>query len=158
MQSLATSPSETARAVPGTVRYACERCKTDKVLAPAPRTLGPAGWLHARILSAGTSLSSHKGARRSFRDIRAEMLARAADDAARSFSDSFRFCHECRRFVCPGCWSPARQICKTCLARAKKRLSPRRMRLRFGLSVAVIAASLLLLAVGVGAALAAVAI
>lgn len=153
MHSVATASPNTM-AMPGTVRYACERCKTERVLPPAPRTLGRGGRLRARFLSVLTATSSHKGARRTYAEIRAELLARAADDAARSFSESFRFCHECRRFVCASCWSGRQRICKTCRARATRALNPRRRRLRFGLSVAVIAASLLLLAVGMGTALA----
>jgi hypothetical protein len=46
------------------------------------------------------------------------MLAKMDDDAYQSFVQSFKFCHECRQFVCSECWSNSRKTCLGCFAKA----------------------------------------
>jgi hypothetical protein len=150
MSSVVSTSASAARAGQDAVRYACERCKTESVLAPTPSSLGRGGRLHAHFLIIVRTIGPHEGPRQTLAQVAAGLLARAEDDAYRTFTSRFRFCHECRRFVCPSCWSRSWRCCKSCVARAMKAMSPRRRHFRFGLSLTVIAASLLLLAVGFG--------
>ncbi|MFI5259977.1 MAG: hypothetical protein ACHQ01_10280 [Candidatus Limnocylindrales bacterium] len=132
------------------VSFACERCKTESVLAPSKRGLGRVGELHARLLSLGRAARPHGDDRSTLAEVRAELIARAEEHEHEVFTARFRFCHECRRFVCPRCWNRSWRTCKSCVARAIAAMSPARKRFRFGLSMTVAVASLLLLAVGVG--------
>ena len=132
------------------VRYACERCKSESVLAPGRVGLGPVGWLKVRLLVIGRSIRRSEDARRSFDEIRAQVLAKIDEDAYQAFSSRFRFCHDCRRFVCPRCWNRSWSSCKSCVAAAMKRMSPTRRRFRLGLSLTVIAASVAVLVASVG--------
>jgi hypothetical protein len=137
------------------VRYACERCKVERVLKPPSRTLGPVIRVRLGAAAARRSLSRRRAFGRSLAELRSELTSRAEEEAYLRFTGSFRFCHECRRFVCPRCWSRSWSTCRSCVARAMQNMSPRRRTFDFGLSLTVMAASLLLLALGVGSVLAA---
>ena len=100
------------------IQYSCERCKTRFVLPPSSRRLGIAGTLHAFSMGVGRSLKKHQGLGDGIGDARRELLAKMDDDAYQAFVLSFRFCHECRQFVCNDCWSKSRGTCLTCAARA----------------------------------------
>lgn len=145
ISSQAAAPAEQT-----SVRYACERCKTESVLAPGRVGLGPLGGLKVRLLAIGRSIRRRDGARRSVDEIRAEVIAKIDEDAYQAFTGRFRFCHDCRRFVCPRCWNRSWSTCKSCVESAMKRMSPTRRRFRLGLSLAVIGASLVVLAASVG--------
>jgi hypothetical protein len=119
------------------IRYACERCKSERVLV-TPRSLGPRAWVRARLLTVARSLRLDDSTPSSFAEIRAEMLVKAEDDAFRSFTGHFRFCHECRRFVCSGCWSRSREKCKSCLAREARQAGPGHGRLWSNLGMTVV--------------------
>jgi hypothetical protein len=140
--AVSTRPSE-YRIEKDPIRYACERCKTERVLA-TPRSLRPRAWVRACLLTIARSLRLDDGTPSSFAEIRAEMLVRAEDDAFRSFASHFRFCHECRRFVCPGCWSRSREKCKSCLAREERQAGPVRGRLWSSLGTTVVGVVFLL--------------
>jgi hypothetical protein len=49
---------------------------------------------------------------------RRQLLSKMDDEAYQSFVQSFRFCHECRQFVCNECWSTSRRSCLTCVAKS----------------------------------------
>lgn len=154
MQPIGAIPTASATPRPDDIRFACERCKTESVLAPSKRGLGPGGSLHARLLRIGRIFGPQSGHRSTLAEVRAELMVRAEERAYQAFTTRFRFCHECRRFVCPRCWSRSWRTCKSCVARAMAAMSPGRRRFRFGLSMTVVMASALLLAVGVGSVLA----
>jgi hypothetical protein len=158
------------------------------MLAPGRMGLGPVGWLRVRLLVIGRSIRPREGVRRTFGEIRAEVMAKMDEGAYRTFTGRIRFCHDCRRFVCPGfvcpgfvcrrfvcpgfvcpgfvcpgfvcpgCWSRSWSSCKSCVARAMKLMSPTRPRFRLGLSLTVIAASVAVLVVSVGSVLVAAAV
>ncbi|HEX7491424.1 MAG TPA: hypothetical protein VF337_06950 [Candidatus Limnocylindrales bacterium] len=144
------SPHAVACAEQTAVRYACERCKTESVLAPGRVGLGVGGWLKARLIVVGRSNRRRDGTRRTFAEVRAELIARTDEDAYQALTGRFRFCHDCRRFVCPRCWNRSWSSCKSCVEQAMKRMSPARRRFRLGLSLTVIAASRVVLVVSVG--------
>jgi hypothetical protein len=137
----------------GSISYACERCKTESSMEPRRAQLSRrdslrACWRAADLKMAGGSY------RKALAQIRVEMLDEAEETAYREFNARFRFCHDCRRFVCPSCWSSGWGTCRTCVARAMKRMSPRRRHFRTALSLMVIAGSIMLMLLGVGTALA----
>jgi len=107
----------TAAEAPGLIQYACERCKTRFVLR-LPSVTGVRrptqgfrdGHQPNSPLPRGPGLH-YDGARR-------QMLAKMDDDAYQSFVQSFKFCHECRQFVCSECWSNSRKTCLGCFAKA----------------------------------------
>jgi hypothetical protein len=150
--AVSARPSET-RIEKDPIRYACERCKSERVLV-TPRSLGPRAWVSAHLQVVARSLRLGDGAPATFAQIRAEKLLRAEDDAFRSFTSHFRFCHECRRFVCPGCWSRSREKCKSCLVREAKQAGQEHGRLRSNLGVTA-AGVAFLLALSFGSVLAA---
>ena len=109
-----TIPTE----APEQFEYSCERCKTRFVLPPSSRKLSLRGSLRAVVMGAGRAVKMHEGPGAGFDAVRREILAKKNDDAYQAFVQSFRFCHECRQFVCSDCWSKARGTCLTCAARA----------------------------------------
>lgn len=135
------------------IRYDCERCKREFVLGPERRTLTPFGWLAAHATAIGRGRQKRGGFGATYRLVRLEALVRANERATEAFVASFRFCHECRRFVCPRCWSRSRRACRACVSRAMAKLPVAWRRFRFGARVLVIASSMLLL-LGVGEVLA----
>ena len=103
---------------PALIQYACERCKTRFVLPPSSRGLSFAGKLRAFSMSVGRSVKLHEGLGAGYDTARRQLLAKMDDEAYQSFVQSFRFCHECRQFVCNECWSAARRSCLTCVAKS----------------------------------------
>jgi hypothetical protein len=124
------------------IRYDCERCKREFVLGDRHR-LSPMDWLGAHM-SGGSDFEAERRRR----------LAQADERASEAFVASFRFCHECRRFVCPKCWSRSWKTCRACVGRAYAKLPVARRRFRLGTSMIVIASAMLLLVLGVGEVLA----
>jgi cytoskeletal protein RodZ len=108
----------TATEAPELIQYACERCKTRFVLPPSRRRLGFGGRLRATFMAIGRSVKNRQGLGSSFDESRRQILAKMDDDAYQSFVQSFRFCHECRQFVCNECWSNSRKTCLGCFARS----------------------------------------
>jgi hypothetical protein len=127
------------------VRYGCERCKAESVLAPGRVGLGLAGRSKVRLLAIGRPIRPSEGVRRTLDEIRAKVMAKMDEDAYQAFTGRFRFCCDCRRFACPGCWNRSWASCKSCVAGEMKWMSPTRRRFRMGLSFTVIAASVLML-------------
>jgi len=109
---------EHLRGSPRLIQYACERCKTRFVLPPSRRELSVAGRFRALSLGLGKTLRFHEGLVSGYDTARRQLLARMDDEAYQSFVQSFRFCHECRQFVCNECWSAARRSCLTCVAKS----------------------------------------
>ncbi len=103
---------------PALIQYACERCKTKFVLPPSSRRLSFSGRLKATGTALGQSLKHRQGFGSSFDSARRQILAKMDDDAYQAFVQSFKFCHECRQFVCSECWSNSRKTCLGCFARA----------------------------------------
>jgi hypothetical protein len=103
---------------PALIQYACERCKTRFVLPPSSRGLSIAGKLRAFSMSVGRSFKLHEGLGAGYDTARRQLLAKMDDEAYQSFVQSFRFCHECRQFVCNECWSTSRRSCLTCVAKS----------------------------------------
>lgn len=108
----------TAAEAPGLIQYACERCKTRFVLPPSQRHLGFGGRLKASGMAISRTLRYHEGLGSTYDGARRQMLAKMDDDAYQSFVQSFKFCHECRQFVCSECWSNSRKTCLGCFAKA----------------------------------------
>jgi hypothetical protein len=119
------------------------------------------------------TLRFHEGLGSTYDGARRQMLAKMDDDAYQSFVQSFKFCHECRQFVCSECWSNSRRTCLGCFAKAagtsvrpKPPFAPegpaiprpaaltapvgRRRRLRTDASLLVMGAALLLLVAEIG--------
>lgn len=103
---------------PALIQYACERCKTRFVLPPSNRKLGPIGRVKATVTAIGRTFRDHEGYSVAYDGVRRQMLAKMDDDAYQSFVQSFKFCHECRQFVCSECWSNSRKTCLGCFAKA----------------------------------------
>src|ERR1035437_9087277 len=103
---------------PALIQYACERCKTRLVLPPSSRKLGIAGKFRAFSMGVGRAFKFHEGLGAGYDTSRRQLLAKKDDDAYQSFVQSFRFCHECRQFVCNECWSTSRRSCLTCVAKS----------------------------------------
>ncbi len=103
---------------PALIQYACERCKTRFVLPPSSRKLSPPGRIKATMTAIGRMLRYHEGYSVTYDGVRRQMLAKMDDDAYQSFVQSFKFCHECRQFVCSECWSNSRKTCLGCFAKA----------------------------------------
>ena len=118
---MTTSPE-----APELIQYSCELCKTRFVLPPSSRRLGIAGTLRAFFVGIGRSLKTHQSMGDGFGAARRDLLSKMDDDAYQAFVLSFRFCHECRQFVCNDCWSKSRGTCLTCAAKATA--SPARIR------------------------------
>jgi hypothetical protein len=110
---MTTSPE-----APELIQYSCERCKTRFVLPPSSRKLGLTGMFRAFSTGVGRALKMHEGLRHGVGVARRELLAKMDDEAYQAFVVSFRFCHECRQFVCNDCWSKARGTCLTCATKA----------------------------------------
>jgi hypothetical protein len=110
---MTTSPE-----APELIQYSCERCKTRFVLPPSSQRLGVTGMLRAFFMGIGRSLKTHQGLGVGFGAARRELMSKMDDDAYQAFVLSFRFCHECRQFVCNDCWSKSRGTCLTCAAKA----------------------------------------
>jgi len=106
----------TSQEAPALIQYACERCKTRFVLPPSSRKLSIAGKGRAISMGIGRALTNHEGLGVAYDTARRQLLAKMDDDAYQSFVQSFRFCHECRQFVCNECWSTSRRSCLTCVA------------------------------------------
>ena len=161
---------------PALIQYACERCKTRFVLPPSSRRLNPAARISATLTAISRTLRYHEGYSVTYDGVRRQMLAKMDDDAYQSFVQSFKFCHECRQFVCSECWSNSRKTCLGCFAKAAgttsrqkppyapegpavprpiPALAPARnkSRLRTDASLLVMAAAILLLVVEVAIAL-----
>jgi hypothetical protein len=66
----------------------------------------------------GRSLTNHEGLGVAYDTARRHLLSKMDDEAYQSFVQSFRFCHECRQFVCNECWSTSRRSCLTCVAKS----------------------------------------
>jgi hypothetical protein len=103
---------------PALIQYACERCKTRFVLPPSSRGLSIAGKIRAFSMSVGRTVKFHEGLGAGYDTARRQLLAKMDDEAYQSFVQSFRFCHECRQFVCNECWSTSRRSCLTCVAKS----------------------------------------
>jgi hypothetical protein len=103
---------------PALIQYACERCKTRFVLPPSSRKLSIAGKFHAFGMGIGRAFKFHEGLGAGYDTSRRTLLAKMDDEAYQSFVQSFRFCHECRQFVCNECWSTSRRSCLTCVAKS----------------------------------------
>ena len=108
----------TSQEAPALIQYACERCKTRFVLPPSSRELNIGGRIRAFSTGLGRTLRYHEGLGTSYDTARRQLLAKMDDEAYQSFVQSFRFCHECRQFVCNECWSTSRRSCLTCVAKA----------------------------------------
>ena len=108
----------TAQAAPDLIQYACERCKTRFVLPASSRRLGIRGSIQAFGIGLGRTLRYHEGLGSGYEAAQRSLIAKVDDKAYQSFVKSFRFCHECRQFVCNSCWSDARRSCLTCVAKA----------------------------------------
>jgi hypothetical protein len=103
---------------PALIQYACERCKTRFVLPPSSRKLSFAGKFHALSMATGRVFKFHEGLGAGYETSRRQLLAKMDDEAYQAFVQSFRFCHECRQFVCNECWSTSRRSCLTCVAKS----------------------------------------
>ena len=103
---------------PALIQYACERCKTRFVLPPSSHGLSLGGKLRAFTMSLGRAIKLHEGLGAGYDTARRQLLAKMDDEAYQSFVQSFRFCHECRQFVCNECWSTSRRSCLTCVAKS----------------------------------------
>jgi hypothetical protein len=99
----------TGQEAPELIQYSCERCNKRFQLPPSAQKLGVKGTLVA-------ALSGIRG--KGFGAARRELLARMDDEAYQAFTLSFRFCHECQKFVCNDCWSKALGSCQTCAGKA----------------------------------------
>src|ERR1035437_2202626 len=108
----------TSQEAPALIQYACERCKTRFVLPPSSRKLNIAGKVRAFSMGIGRTFRLHEGLGASYDASRRQLLAKMDDEAYQSFVQSFRFCHECRQFVCNECWSTSRRSCLTCVAKS----------------------------------------
>jgi len=108
----------TGQEAPSLIQYACERCKTRFVLPPSRRRLGFGGRLKASGMAFSRTLRFHEGLGSTYDGARRQLLAKMDDDAYQSFVQSFKFCHECRQFVCSECWSASRKTCLGCFAKA----------------------------------------
>ncbi len=108
----------TSQEAPALIQYACERCKTRFVLPPSSRALGIGGKLRAFSMGLSRTIRFHEGLGASVDTARRQLLASMDDEAYQSFVKSFRFCHECRQFVCNDCWSASRRSCLTCVAKS----------------------------------------
>jgi hypothetical protein len=103
---------------PTLIQYACERCKTRFVLPPSSRKLSVAGKFRAFSMGVNRAFKFHEGLGAGYDTSRRQLLAKMDDEAYQSFVQSFRFCHECRQFVCNECWSTSRRSCLTCVAKS----------------------------------------
>jgi hypothetical protein len=103
---------------PALIQYACERCKTRFVLPPSSRHLGFGGRFKAAGMAVSRTVRFHEGLGSTYDGARRQLLAKMDDDAYQSFVQSFKFCHECRQFVCSECWSASRKTCLGCFAKA----------------------------------------
>jgi hypothetical protein len=108
----------TSQEAPALIQYACERCKTRFVLPPSRRKLSIAGKFRSLSIGLSRAFRYHEGLGSSYDTARRQMLAKMDDEAYQSFVQSFRFCHECRQFVCNECWSTSRRSCLTCVAKS----------------------------------------
>jgi hypothetical protein len=108
----------TSQEAPALIQYACERCKTRFVLPPSSRQLSIGGKMRAFSAGLGRSFKFHEGLGAGYDSARRQLLAKMDDEAYQSFVQSFRFCHECRQFVCNECWSTSRRSCLTCVAKS----------------------------------------
>lgn len=103
---------------PALIQYACERCKTRFILPPSSRKLSIAGKFRALSMGVRRAFKFHEGLGAGYDTYRRQLLAKMDDEAYQSFVQSFRFCHECRQFVCNECWSTSRRRCLTCVAKS----------------------------------------
>jgi hypothetical protein len=103
---------------PTLIQYSCERCKTSFVLPPSQHELGLLGKIRAGGMAVGRTLRHRESLRSTYDGARMQLLARLDDDAYQKFVRSFKFCHECRQFVCSSCWSNSRRTCLGCFAKA----------------------------------------
>ena len=103
---------------PSLIQYSCERCKTRFVLPPSSRKLGIGGRLRAFSTGVARAFRMHESIGESYEAARRQRLAKMDDEAYQAFVQSFRFCHECRQFVCNDCWSASRRSCLTCADKA----------------------------------------
>jgi hypothetical protein len=103
---------------PALIQYVCERCQTRFVLPPSRRRLGLGGKVSASFMAVGRLFRHRQGFGSGYDESRRVLLQKIDDDAYRAFVQSFRFCHECRKFVCNDCWSAARRACLTCVAKS----------------------------------------
>jgi hypothetical protein len=108
----------TSQEAPALIQYACERCKTRFVLPPSSRHLSITGKMRAFSTGLGRLFRFHEGLGAGYDTARRQLLAKMDDEAYQSFVQSFRFCHECRQFVCNECWSNSRRSCLTCVAKS----------------------------------------
>jgi hypothetical protein len=108
----------TSQEGPALIQYACERCKTRFVLPPSSRQLSISGKFRALSIGIGRFFRYHEGVGAGYDTARRQLLAKMDDEAYQSFVQSFRFCHECRQFVCNECWSMSRRSCLTCVAKS----------------------------------------
>jgi hypothetical protein len=107
-----------AQEAPALIQYACERCKTRFVLPPSQRRLGWRGRFKAGAMALGRTIRTREGLPSAYDGARRQLLAKLDDDAYQEFVQSFKFCHECRQFVCSECWSKTRRTCLGCFAKA----------------------------------------
>ena len=108
----------TAPEAPALIQYACERCRTKFVLPPSSRQLGLSGRARAVAMALSRTVRFHEGFGSTYDGARRQLLAKMDDTAYQSFVQSFKFCHECRQFVCSECWSNSRRTCLGCFAKA----------------------------------------
>ena len=69
-------------------------------------------------MGVGRTARYHEGVGAAYDSARRQLLGKMDDEAYQSFVQSFRFCHECRQFVCNECWSTSRRSCLTCVAKS----------------------------------------
>ena len=111
---------------PALIQYACERCKTRFILPTNERKLAVGGRFKAGFSAAGRVVRRHEGFGTAYDAVKQRQLAKMDDQAYQEFVQSFRFCHECRQFVCNECWSTSRKACLTCVAKSMAgEVSPR---------------------------------
>ncbi len=103
---------------PSLIQYSCERCKTRFVLPASSRKLGVGGRIRAFSTAIGRAFRMHESIGESYEAASRQRLAKMDDEAYQAFVQSFRFCHECRQFVCNDCWSASRRSCLTCADKA----------------------------------------
>src|SRR5512141_819844 len=100
-----------AAEAPALIQYACERCKTRFVLPTTERKIGVGGRFRALFTAVGRVAKKHEGFGTAYDAAKQKQLAKLDDQAYQEFVQSFRFCHECRQFVCNECWSTSRKAC-----------------------------------------------
>jgi hypothetical protein len=116
--SVEASQLSASQEAPELIQYTCERCKTRFVPPPSRLRLGLLGEIRVVAMGIGRTLRHHEVLGAGHGTARRQLFARMDDEAFRSFVQRFRFCQECRQFVCNECWSTSRGSCLTCVAKS----------------------------------------